>query len=112
MAKGQAALLPTSARASIWADLDPVGRSLLVQDLLNAHPELEPTGTIDYESPREPLFRNVETGELVSIAGQTFPDPGAPGEPLAVTVTDGRNPAPIIALLLIGGLLLLSARAL
>lgn len=85
---GPARKLPHGATRSAWPDLDPTSRQVLVQDYLATYPQLVPTGSIDYEADREPLFLDQVDGNLVSIAGFVFP--AGEGQTLAVTM---RKPA-------------------
>lgn len=69
-----------------WPELTPTARMRLIEAVLQASPALRVTGRLDYTSPREPLLRDPETGDLVTLSGKRL----SGGGPLAVTVT---NPA-------------------
>ena len=80
-----APLLPDGFRASAWPDLGPTSRQLLLAEILAANPDLVLTGSVDYESPREPLLLHEPSGVFISIAGQTVDT----GSGLNVNVTQG-----------------------
>lgn len=80
-----APLLPAGFRASTWPDLTPVARQLFLGEFLAVNAGLALTGTVDYESAREPILLHEASGKFVSLAGQVV-DIGAG---LTVNVTDG-----------------------
>ena len=81
----QAPLLPEGYQTSAWPDLDAAARSLLVEEFLILNLDLEQVGDIDFESPREPIFKDRISGKWVSLAGDSF----TINEPLTVTVSPG-----------------------
>lgn len=80
-----APLLPAGFRASAWPDFTPIARQLFLAQFLAVNDGLVLTGTVDYESAREPVLLYDASGKFVSLAGQVV-DTGAG---LTVNVTEG-----------------------
>jgi hypothetical protein len=99
--------LPPGARASAWPDLSPTARQLMVNEFLAENPNLRPWARIDFERRTEPLFIDDESGDLVSLAGQVFPQQGGGDGPLELTITKRLSRVPTIAWLAAAGALIL-----
>ncbi len=82
---GPAPLLPDGFPASAWFELEPNARALFLEGFLAINPKLELTGTVDYESAREPILLDTELGSFVSLRGDAVDT----GQGLIVNITEG-----------------------
>lgn len=66
------------ATRSAWLDLTVSQRSELVTNFLIINPQLRPTGSIDFESPNEPLFIDDDLGSIFTLMAEIVGDADSP----------------------------------
>ena len=102
----QSRTLPAGFKSSAWPDLDGTARALLLTEFQVRNPDLELVGSVDYDSPREPLLQHRQTGQWFSLRGDLVSAGEAPR--IAITGRPTSNGDQVL-LVVLGGLLILAA---